>query len=236
MSPEQCRGTGDVDHRADLYSIGCIFYELICGRPPFTSEAAGELIGAHLYVEPEPPSKHTPTISADSEKLILALLAKDHKKRPQSARELVQRFQKLAQAHGWITNTSPSGVTAQSFDGVTTPGKRSSEVGADVVVATDHTLPSVPGIGPGTPMSQPSLEIDPASSDAGPYIAMKPTTLTSAASQSVVDVDTGRRRKGMWIAIAGAAAAVMIAGGVVVATRGGDDAKPAAVVQPNPQP
>src|SRR5205085_5970230 len=54
MSPEQCKGTGDVDHRADLYSIGCIFYELICGRPPFTSEGAGELIGAHLYVEPEP--------------------------------------------------------------------------------------------------------------------------------------------------------------------------------------
>ena len=58
MSPEQCKGTGEVDHRADLYSLGCIFYELVTGAPPFTKRGAGELIGAHLYVSPEPPSKH----------------------------------------------------------------------------------------------------------------------------------------------------------------------------------
>src|SRR5262249_21677941 len=60
MSPEQCRGTGDIDHRADLYSLGCIFYEMVCGEPPFVSEGAGELIGMHLFKEPEPPTTHEP--------------------------------------------------------------------------------------------------------------------------------------------------------------------------------
>ena len=97
MSPEQCRGTGDVDHRADLYSIGCIFHELLIGRPPFVNLGAGELIGAHLYVQAARPSALLPTISRESEKLIMALLSKDPAHRPQTAKELGARFQEIAQ-------------------------------------------------------------------------------------------------------------------------------------------
>src|SRR5688572_20916862 len=66
MSPEQCRGTGDVDARADLYSIGCIYYELVTGKPPFTNLGAGELIGAHLYVDPDPPTILNPHLQEDT--------------------------------------------------------------------------------------------------------------------------------------------------------------------------
>ncbi|MBA3397072.1 MAG: protein kinase [Deltaproteobacteria bacterium] len=100
MSPEQCRGSGDVDHRADLYSIGCILYELVAGRPPFVNRGAGELIGSHLFVDPEPPSRHV-SISPQLEGLIMALLAKQPEQRVQSARELGGLLLQIAQANGW---------------------------------------------------------------------------------------------------------------------------------------
>jgi serine/threonine-protein kinase len=111
MSPEQCRGTGDVDHRADLYSLGCILYELSCGRPPFKALGAGELIGAHQHLKPSPPSKHNPNISPDMEALIVSLLDKDPACRVQSAPELGRLLAKIAIKHGYqvtMTNVTPT--------------------------------------------------------------------------------------------------------------------------------
>jgi serine/threonine protein kinase len=53
MSPEQCRGTGDVDHRSDIYSIACVMFTMLAGRSPFGRRAPGELVVAHLR-EPAP--------------------------------------------------------------------------------------------------------------------------------------------------------------------------------------
>jgi eukaryotic-like serine/threonine-protein kinase len=50
MSPEQCRGSRDVDGRSDLYSAGCTLFEMITGRVPFPLESAADIMGAHMYL------------------------------------------------------------------------------------------------------------------------------------------------------------------------------------------
>jgi serine/threonine protein kinase len=115
MSPEQCRGSGEVDHRADLYSIGCILYEMVAGRPPFVRTGAGEAIGSHLFIDPEPPSRHVAGLSPETEALIMKLLAKKADQRVQTARELAHKLAGIAQQHGWpasgeVSLPSPSTV------------------------------------------------------------------------------------------------------------------------------
>jgi serine/threonine-protein kinase len=90
MSPEQCRGAGEVDHRSDLYALGCILYEMVTGRPPFNAEGVGEIIGMHLFMAPTPPSHVAPGVSANVEGLVMSLLQKDASQRIQSAAEIVR--------------------------------------------------------------------------------------------------------------------------------------------------
>ena len=89
MSPEQCVGAGKVDPRSDLYSLGCIFFELLCGQPPFVGEGAGAVLGAHIYQEPPLPRAIDPSIPPEVEALIMRLLAKDPQARVGSSQELV---------------------------------------------------------------------------------------------------------------------------------------------------
>ena len=54
MSPEQCGGSDEVDHRADIYALGCILFEMLSGQPPFVAPNVQELVAAHKFL-PAPP-------------------------------------------------------------------------------------------------------------------------------------------------------------------------------------
>ncbi len=77
MSPEQCRGTKTVDHRTDIYSLGIIFFEMLCGQPPFVSEGFGELVNMHLNVAPPAPSTQNANVPPTLDAIVLKMLSKN---------------------------------------------------------------------------------------------------------------------------------------------------------------
>jgi serine/threonine-protein kinase len=97
MSPEQCSGRGQVSARADLYSFGCILFEMVCGRLPFVCDGVGEYISAHLREPPVDPSSIQPSLPPRLRALIRSMLAKDPARRPSSAADVGAALQALAQ-------------------------------------------------------------------------------------------------------------------------------------------
>jgi tetratricopeptide (TPR) repeat protein len=94
MPPEQAMG-GEVTPKADLYSLGCMLYECIAGRPPFLGDDAVAVIGQHLHTPPVAPSWHNAQCPRDLEALVLRLLAKDPEQRPASAAEVLTALEKV---------------------------------------------------------------------------------------------------------------------------------------------
>jgi serine/threonine protein kinase len=88
MSPEQCKGAGTVDHRTDLYALGCILFEMVCGRAPFVAEGSGEIMAQHIFAPPPLPSSLRP-VTPQLEQVILHALAKEPSQRFQSADEML---------------------------------------------------------------------------------------------------------------------------------------------------
>src|SRR5260221_6735155 len=91
MPPEQATGR-DVDARADIYSLGCVLYEMLTGSPPFLGDSAVTVISQHLNTPPVRPTWQNPEIPQGLEALILEMLAKAPEDRMASARDVVERL------------------------------------------------------------------------------------------------------------------------------------------------
>jgi eukaryotic-like serine/threonine-protein kinase len=87
LSPEQARGE-TVDARSDLYSTGCLLYELLAGRPPFVGDSPVSVAYQHVREVPVPPSQLDPEITPEIDAVVLKALAKDPDDRYQSAAEM----------------------------------------------------------------------------------------------------------------------------------------------------
>ncbi|GAA4657052.1 Stk1 family PASTA domain-containing Ser/Thr kinase [Streptomyces chumphonensis] len=87
LSPEQAKGE-TVDARSDLYSTGCLLYELLTVRPPFVGDSPVAVAYQHVREEPQPPSVFDPEITPEQDAIVLKALAKDPDYRYQSADEM----------------------------------------------------------------------------------------------------------------------------------------------------
>jgi serine/threonine-protein kinase len=87
-SPEQYCGAAEVDQRTDVYSLGCIVFEMICGAPPFVLDRLQALMAAHMFEPPPAASQVVPAIPAWLDQLLLRMLAKSPEERPASMVEV----------------------------------------------------------------------------------------------------------------------------------------------------
>jgi eukaryotic-like serine/threonine-protein kinase len=98
MSPEQARGARAVDHRADIYALACVLFEMLSGRPPFVDKAAAEVIVAHIFKPAPRVSSLVRGVPAALDELIAQMLEKEPAARPQTMKDVVARLDALAAA------------------------------------------------------------------------------------------------------------------------------------------
>jgi serine/threonine-protein kinase len=94
MSPEQIKGEG-LDARADVYSYGCVLYELLAGKAAYTGSTPDELLEKHLKAQVPTLLAVNPDITPEAAQLIHRMMQKDKKSRPQSMWEFVKEFRTI---------------------------------------------------------------------------------------------------------------------------------------------
>lgn len=134
MSPEQCRDTGDVDLRTDVYALGCILFEAACGRTPFLQEGVVGLISAHVLDDPPRPRSLIPSVPVELEETILRALAKRREDRQASMHQL------KAELDGVLGGRSEPGIRPAPLAPV---GKEPAATGAAGATIPDHSAGEV---------------------------------------------------------------------------------------------
>jgi serine/threonine-protein kinase len=176
MAPEQAAADEAIDHRADIYAVGVMAYELLTGRPPFFTGTPQQILAAQVMESPQPVTKLRASVPLAFETIIMRCLEKKPADRWQSAEELLSQLEGLA--------TPSGGVTPSDTRPVRAPGGRQrwlapaaliAAAATVVIVAASQMLASGPltittsNIRPVT--SQPGMEWQPALSPDGSQVA-----------------------------------------------------------------
>jgi serine/threonine protein kinase len=182
MSPEQCEGAGHVDHRSDIYAMGVILYEMLCGQVPFKLDGFGKILAAHLHVEPAPARTHEPSLPVEVEQLVMRMLIKDRAKRPQTCAEVAAAVEALAGSLQLFAQPIAPGAAPSTFP-TPAPSATGSQAGPAPLLRTP--APSLAGAAAYTPAPAPQTTLSES------VTTFRPPTRPSAAGSGP------RRGKGM---------------------------------------
>ncbi len=149
ISPEQARG--DVtDDRADLYSVGVMFYEMLTGKLPFVADSSVSVAIMQLQNEPELPTKVNPDIPVGLEQIIMRAMKKNVVERYQSAAEMILDLEEFKRNpaiqfnYSFFVDTEPTKAIKKSPSSVASPVKTQEDIEEEVV--KNRTIPILIGI------------------------------------------------------------------------------------------
>ena len=125
MSPEQASADPHVDHRADIYAVGAMAYEMLTGQPPFTGMSAQQVLAAHITTAPVPVTSKRPSVSPALNLIVMQCLEKKPADRIQHATELLSQLQAIATPSGGM---APTGATPAMTSGAAAAMRRSHPV------------------------------------------------------------------------------------------------------------
>ncbi|MFD0151736.1 tetratricopeptide repeat protein [Streptomyces sp. NPDC055721] len=181
MSPEQIGG-GEVDHRSDLYSLGCVLYELATGAPPFDMGDSWAILIGHRDTVPRPPRSHRAELPVYFDRIVVDLLAKVPEERPSDAGDLRRRI-----VSGRFAPVS-----------VPVPGTGTG-TGTELAATAPYPVPGIPAPGTGAPVPAPAWAREmrgghrPAGAPVGTATAPRPVAHDPAAAVLTTEWTTATR-------------------------------------------
>jgi len=225
MSPEQAQGQ-PVDHRVDIYAVGCIMFHILTGRVPFKADSFMGILSKHMMETPESPRALNPAIDPSIEAVILRAMEKDPARRFQSMRELLQAL--LPAATGDLSGavSASSGLTAPRTAQASLAPASAPPVAAAPSAPPRAQLPTAPGpvsVTGGAPLPFATRELSGRASiplaAANPEVRRSKTATFSRADGPFADGPPARPWAGNASLIALAAGAVLAVGAGFVLLR-----------------
>jgi serine/threonine-protein kinase len=197
MAPEQASGAASVDHRADIYALGVMAYEILTGRAPFLGRSTQATLAAHVLEMPDPVDRLRPVIPPTLASLVMSCLAKRPADRPQSALEIQNALDAMGTPSGGTAPTTVVSAAAIPADNSKKRGSLALPLGVVALAAAVGVLlwgrnqprtavPAPPGYAAGHPETL----------GAAPKPAQTPgvsTTAPPVVAESVPPAPTRRR-------------------------------------------
>ncbi len=224
IAPEQMAG-GAIDGRADIYALGCVFYEMLAGKPPFARDSDLATMAAHLHEPPPSLTAARPDLAPAADAVIARVLAKDPGQRYPTAAEFVRDARRALLPGAAPRVAAATAVAAQTVISPA-PVAPTSATATATIVNANAPSPTPSAAPPPTGGPPPDLGAFASSGGAPPY--------TPTGQQSYQPPPKPRRSVPMAVILGAVGLGILLVAGVALALAGAPNATPTSVAQVSP--